>query len=274
MKSILEAFAHGKITPFEGSLNKAPDYGHTNMITNFKPGILRANKTGRQGRYTYVAIRTALLAEAGFFPGAAVCAVPMCDGFTAWLQNSENAGRGQTFRVGNTEKTPHLIINISRHFPMPEISAGDFLVAAYGHGRIAAKKLPAADKYYLIDTHSRAAHLQLYGAWLADAGFPPDTIVMVAAERGKITLNAWADSNVPYGEIVKYAKARKLQIAQTRKHGNTTTLDLFDWVLRSAGFVVGDICGVRHKPGEISLFKPGLATTAASLSYAYDNGRF
>jgi len=230
--------------------------------------ILRAHASGVQGRYTRVAIRSAWLADAGFVPGLSVCAVPMCDGFTATLQNNKNSVRGKLFRIGLMgDKHPSLIIDITRNFPMPEIFAGDFLAAAYEHGRITAKKLPPADRYYVIDSHCHAAHLKLGGDWLNDTGFPPDTIATVATEDGKITIHA-VQNNSPanYGDIVKYARARKLQITQSRKHDDSITLALSDRVLGSAGFAVGDICGVRCNPGVISLFKPDfipvLTTTA------------
>jgi hypothetical protein len=245
-----------------------------NNFHTVKFGILRASLTKAQNRYTRIVIRYSWLAEAGFFHGASVCAVPMSDGFTISLQTSKNAGLGKTFRVGFGDKYPRLTFDITPNFPIPEISGGDFLAAAYEHGRIAAKKLPPADKYYLIDTQNYAAHLRLYGAWLIDAGFPPDTIATVAAERGKITINARTNtsdyddinSRANYGEIVKYARGRKLQLAQTKKHEKASTLDLFDRTLENAGFATGDICGVRcHETGKISLFKPDLTTTVANL---------
>jgi hypothetical protein len=230
------------------------------MIVNYS--ILQAYTRETPNRRTAITIRFSWLAKMGFVSGALVCAVPQQDGFTLTLQNNENTGHGKTLCVG-LEQRPRLSVSIARDFPIPELSGGDFLAAAYEYGTITARKLPPADKYYVVDTQNHGAYLRLNGGWMDEAGFPPDTIAIVASDNNLITFSAWNGKHSEYPELVKHARKHKWQVIQTREAQAITFMELFADSLDKVGLKHGDIAGIRCEHGKMTLFKPTLTTTEA-----------
>lgn len=237
---------------------KSPDI----IITNYC--ILRTYTREKPNSRisTTIPISFTWLAKMGFVPGALVCAVPYPDGFTLTLQNNENTGYGKTLRVKLGQRLT-LSVNIARDFPIPELSGGDFLAAAYEYGTITARKLPPADKYYVVDTQNHSAYLRLNGGWLVDAGFPPNTIAIVAPTHNGITFTAWNGKHDEYPELVKHARKHKCQIIQIRECQAITFMELFADVLDKVGLKNGDIAGICCEHGKMTLFKPVLTTTEA-----------
>ena len=198
------------------------------------------------------------LAELGFIPGTAVFASPEQDGFTLSLQSYSN-GNGKFIHVG-LEKTdkPALSLNFANNFATTGLTGGDFLAAGYQYGLITARKIPDAQKCYIVGSRSHCPFLRLYGDWLSDLGFLFDSIVTAAISRDLIILRLWDDPAATYDDIVKFARLNKLQVLQTRKNQLITFIDLDSHILDRAGLESGDICGICHKHGAITLFKPDL----------------
>ena len=123
---------------------------------------------------------------------------------------------------------------------------------------ITAKKLPDAQRYYVIGSRDYEAFLQFSGSWLSDAGFIPGTIATVSTANGFIVITVWSDTAATYGDVVKLARTYRHQIIQTQKNRHVTVLDIHGYILGRAGFGKGDISGVRYDDGVITLFKPDL----------------
>jgi|GEM_PF-6640391 len=229
------------------------------MIVNYC--ILRAHTREKPDRRTSIRTSFKWLAKMGFVAGALVCAVPHQDGFSIELQNEKNVGLGKTIRVGieNRVPKPVLTVQLTKNFSIPELSGGDFLVATYEYGRIIAKKLPPADKYYVVSWQNYGAYLRLNGGWMDDAGFPPETIVTAAPSGNCITFDAWNGKVDEYPALVKFARKNKLQVLQTRTClQNITFINLYKELLDKAGFADGDVAGIRCGRGQITMFKPDL----------------
>jgi len=227
--------------------------------------ILRVRMRTKPNRRAYIPIRFAWLTQMGFVSGALVCAVPHADGFTLTLQNSENTPHCKTICVRSFMERPYLAVGIACDFQMPELSDGDFLAASYEYGRITARKLPTADKYYVVNTQNHSAYLRLNGGWMDETGFPPDTIAIIEKTQNGITFSAWGGNRNEYLELVKQARKHKQQIMQTRQAQKLTILDLFHDVLKKIDLKNGDVAGIRCEQGKITLFKPFSTTIEACL---------
>ena len=231
-----------------------------------KMGILRVTAIHKPVYRTRIHIRSQWLASIGFVQGALVSVVPRQDGLTLSLQDKNSTlikeERHKLIRVGLENKHPkplcYLAVNFTKNFSIPGLSAGDFLAAGYGYGIIKAMKLPSADKYVVVGSQNYSAFLQLSGGWLSDIGFMPDAVVTVSLTHGNIILSLWKGDTMEYSEIVKFARKHKYQLIQVRKNQHITTLDISGYLLDSAGFIEGDISGIRYEYGIIRLFKPDL----------------
>jgi hypothetical protein len=224
-----------------------------------KMGVLRVNAIEKPHYRTKINIRPPWLCDMGFVYGALVSAVPQMDGFNLTLQPEDG---GKLLRVGQANKKPnpvcHIIINFARDFPLPGLSAGDFLAAGYDYGIIKARKLPEAQNYFVVGAQNYDAFLRMNGSWLSDAGFVPDDIVAVSVSLGCITFRVWKDTTAKYSEIVKFAREHKYQLLQVRKNQHISIIDISGYLLHNAGFVKDDIAGVHYEQGVIKLFKPDL----------------
>ena len=232
-----------------------------------KIGILHVTSSKKPPRRLRICIRSPWLADMGFVHGVPILAIPQQNGFAVVLQGEHDgktkAEGGTLMHVGlSVKKMSNIMLNFSKNFSIAEtgLSVGDFLAAKYEYGIITARKLPDAQKYYIVVTQNREPFLRMSGEWLLDAGFPPDTIVTVAvsAARENITFYAWKGTTEKYDEMVKFARKQKYHIIQTRKNQQLTVLDAPGYILEHATFKTGDMLGVRYQNGVITLFKPDL----------------
>ena len=226
-----------------------------------KTAILQITATKKPPYRTKIGIRSSWLADIGFVCGVPVRAIPLPDGFILALQDECNRHNGKLIHVGLDGTKLALTLNFANNFTIAGLAAGDFLAARYEYGIITAKKLPPAQKYYVVASHNHGAFLRLNGAWLNDAGFLPDTIAMVAVQRDCISLRLWdetAESAASYSEIVKFARTHQYQILQAQKNQHITIIDLDGYLLNRAGVNTGDIAGIHYEHGRITLFKPDL----------------
>ena len=138
------------------------------------------------------------------------------------------------------------------------LTGGDFLATGYQYGLITARKIPDVQKCYIVDARNHGPFLRLNGVWLSDIGFSLDSIVTADISRDFIILRLWDDPTATYDDIVKFARPHRLQILQAQKNQHITFIDLDAHILDRAGLQFGDICGICHKHGAITLFKPDL----------------
>lgn len=227
-----------------------------------KMRVLHVTATRKPPRRTKIKINPAGLADIGFVHGAPVIAVPQQDGFDLILQGenkaSETNENGKLIHVGLHREKPTLTLNFTRNFSSTGLSAGDFLAARYEQGIITAKKLPPAQRYYVVSSKNYGAFLQLSGAWLNDSGFLPGAIITVAVGLDCITLRLWNDPVATYSDIVKFARMHQYQVIQSQKNQHITIIDLESYLLNCAGFDTGDISGIYYEYGRITLFRPDL----------------
>ena len=232
-----------------------------------KMGVLRVTSTKKPPIRHKINIRSPWLAELGFIPGGAVFASPEQDGFTLTLQNATQniaqgnaCGNGKLIHVGaeRIDKKPALSLNFANNFATTGLSGGDFLIAQYQYGLITARKIPDVQKCYIVDARNHGPYLRLNGAWLSDIGFSLDSIVTADISRDFIILRLWDDPAATYDDIVKFARPNKLQVLQAQKNQHITFIDLDAHILERAGLESGDICGICHKYGAFTLFKPDL----------------
>jgi len=213
---------------------------------------------------TKIGVRSSWLADMGFVCGAPVWAMPQPDGFTLTLHSKhskmDGMDSGKLIHVGLDGKKLALTLNFAKNFSVAGLSAGDFLAARYEYGVITARKLPPAQKYYVVGAQNHGAFLRLCGGWLNDTGFLPDTIAMAAVLRDGMTLRLWDDTAATHSDIVKFARAHKYQVVQPQKNQHITFIDLNGYTLNRTGFDTGDIAGIHYEHGCITLFKPDLQT--------------
>ena len=226
-----------------------------------KMAILQITTTKNPPFRMKIGIRSNWLADIGFVYGAPVRAVPLPDGFILALQDEHSEminSNGKLIHVGLDGTRLALTLNFAKNFSIAGLSAGDFLAAQYEYGAITAKKLPPAQKYYVVGAHNYSAFLRLSGEWLNDVGFLPDVIVTAAMQPDCITLQLWDKPDTTYCEIVKFARTHQYQVLQTQRNQHITFIDLDDCLLNRAGVNSGDIAGVHYEYGRITLFKPDL----------------
>jgi len=129
---------------------------------------------------------------------------------------------------------------------------GDSLIVRYEYGFIRLRKLPKG-AVQLVTPH-------VVGKWLTVAGFVPDAVLTVAAQLGTITCTLHENGIERTAELVKYARANKLQLLQVQhskyKHGVLQWIDLPKSCLDIAGFTPDDTLLATYEHGFIQLQKP------------------
>ena len=229
---------------------------------HMKMGVVRVTTTKKPPYRSKIKITSPFLNDIGFIQGTPIIATLRPDGFTLNLRDINGAdkmcGNSKLIHVGLDGKKTTLTLNFSNNFSTPELSTDDFLAIRYEYGVITAKKLPPAQKYYVVAAQNYGAFLRLNGAWLTEAGFMPDAIVTVARQPGNITLRTWEDMTSTYDEIVKFARAHQYQVMQVQRNQEITFFDLDGYLLNRAGFETNSIAGINYEYGTISLFKPDL----------------
>jgi len=226
-----------------------------------KMGVLHVNTTRKPPYRSKINIRSPWLADSGFVYNAPVIAIPCREGFTLTLYSTMDAywrDGGKLIHVGGLEEKPNLILNLANNFSTTGLSGGDFLAAGFEYGTITARKLPDAQRYYVVGSQANSPFLQFSGGWLSDVGFTAYAIIAVSFDSDCLTFTRWSDDSANYSDIVKLARECKSQIIQPRCNQNITILDIPCYLLENAGFVPGDISGVRCQYGSIELFKPDL----------------
>lgn len=199
-----------------------------------------------------------ILAQTGFVCNAPVQAIAEKDGFTLTLhEHSRTHETGKTIHVKTYGSRLRLNVYFSKKFLPTGLKAGDFLAAKFEHGTITARKLPDANKYYIIGEEAHSPYLLMSGAILPDAGFEADAISTVSVVNNELTIRLWDQQATDYPEIVKFARSRKLQIIQPYQ-SQEVRLKIPPYLLDAVGFEPGDFAGVSTHHATIKMFKADL----------------
>ena len=225
-------------------------------ISTMKMGVLRVREKKNSPLCLDVVVRHACIADFGFVHKKSVLVTYQHDGFTVVLcDNADANSDGRILHIGGCGN----IYRLSVRLPKNSIfSNGDFLAVKYEHGIITARKLPSAQRYYVVGLLNHDAYLKMSGYWLSDIGFTPDTTVTVSTVNGCILFNAWMDTSKSYRELVRFSRKNKYQIIQIRKNEIASTLEIPCYLFNRVGITSGDIIGVHYGYGRIKFFKPGL----------------
>lgn len=222
--------------------------------------ILQVTATAK-GRDVGVGIRRSdALVESGFYHGASVLAVPEPDGFTLSLrENDTRCETGKCFRVGIWKNSLKIVLRFSQHFAPAGLSVGDFLAANFEPGRITARKLPPASKYYRVGVgeYNYLPDLRLMGNILTDAGFIPDVIATVSTANDEIFVAIPDEKFDRYADLVKFARANRQQIVQPHQ-SSAVRIIIPPYLLENVGFSTGDFVGACFDVGKIKLFRADL----------------
>jgi len=152
----------------------------------------------------------------GFVPDALVQFLPepngmtftLCDSFPKYSELAQ-----QTREKGGVL----LNINLYRHRPQAflgisgvvlqniGLTFGDTLLVRYEYGFIRMRKLPADLKIVTF---------RLFGHWLAELGFVPDSVLTVGSSPCLITCQLHENGRTRTNELVTYARKNKLNLIQ------------------------------------------------------------
>jgi len=137
---------------------------------------------------------------------------------------------------------------------------GDKLLVRYEPGIVRMRKLPQG-AVKLVTT-------RINGKWLGEAGFVPGAVLSVRSTPGLITCTLHENGVERTAELVKYARANRLQLLQvqqakylkrSRKLGVYSYFDLPKSCIKKAGFDPDDVLLATYEHGIISLQKPDFA---------------
>jgi len=222
-------------------------------------GITRINRNTSSPRLVFQA---EWLGNMGFISGALVQFIPEPGGITFTLCD-ENIGRYselslRTKELGGTlmqvyEYRDGLQLCISgARLNDTGLIFGDKLLVRYKPGIIQMRKLSQC-AVKLVNAH-------VVGKWLAESGFVPDAVLSVDSKPGIITCNLHENGVERTAELVKYARANKLQLLQVQKepykHGVIQWIDIPPSCLEKAGFGPDDSMLAVYEYGIIKLQKP------------------
>lgn len=218
------------------------------------------------------------LTETGFVNGALVQALPEPGGLVFKLFNEniasysdlycstkERGGSLGRIYISDTKsvKGP-VFVTTGKHISRAGLRFGDSLAVKYEYGLIRARRLEKNVR--LINVSKARDHKTgvfrpwafIWGDWLNDIGFTPDTLMTVASEPGCITFTAQR-APIIYSEIVRHARKNKMQLLQvsykTGQLTNATVISMRGSRLERAGFGMDDIFYVTYEYGVIKLQK-------------------
>ena len=218
------------------------------------------------------------LTEIGFVNGALVQTLPEPNGLALKLCNENILSYSELVRLTREQggalnkayiandrcrRSPTLVTT-GKHLLCGGLKVGDSLIAKYEYGLIRVRRLDenvriiSAAKYKDPKTGEYRPRVFIWGDWLNDIGFTPDTLMTVASEPGLITFTAYKDP-VIYNEIVRHARANKMQLVQvsykTGQLTNATIINLQGARIENAGFGIDDIFYLKYEYGVIKLQK-------------------
>ena len=130
--------------------------------------------------------------------------------------------------------------------------AGDNLIARFEPGLVHLRRIPRGQ--VKIITAGR-----LSGKWLLESGFTPEEAITVAAEPGLITCQLQPNGLARTAELVKYARANDLNLAQVRRVTDSRKviplIEISPVRFTKAGLAPDDILLATYEHGCIRLQK-------------------
>ena len=228
--------------------------------------ITRTNRINNRPRLDFYA---GWMEAMGFVHGALVQLIPGQGGMTFTLYNENIRSYSELHR--STKERGGTLIHVYLYrdglnfcvsgMPLNDagLAWGDRLLVRYKYGLVRMRKLPPGE--------ATLTTLRVAGKWLAKSGFVPDEVLTVNAIPGCITCELQPNGVERTAELVKYARANKLQLVQVRKqthklrnppykHGAIQWFDIPHTCLENAGFITGEPLIATYKYGSITLQKP------------------
>jgi len=158
----------------------------------------------------------------GFIPDALVQFIPEDGGAQFRLCNENIASYSalvqQTTGLGGV--FVHVGMHRHREYPCLAVSGevvtrtgldfGDNLIAKFSYGLVHLRKLPHKNAKIIIDG-------RISGKWLIEPGFEHESVITVDSTPGFITCFLQEDGLARTAELVKYARANKLNLLQVHK---------------------------------------------------------
>ena len=167
----------------------------------------------------------------GFIPHALTQVLPEDGGVTFVLCNENIPSYSELFRE-TKEKGGSLIhptLFMHRDYPCIHVSGetvrnaglkyGDNLIAQYEYGLIRMRKLPDG---------VRVVNARIFGKWLEELGFMPDEVLTVDYKPGLITCTLQENGRERTGELVKYAREKRLSLLQLKRARDNNYAPMFE----------------------------------------------
>jgi hypothetical protein len=201
--------------------------------------------------------------DMGFVPNALVQFLPEKDGALCILRNENIASYSELFNETMEKGGTFILPRLFRHrdYPCIHVSGGhvkragmkygDNLIVRYEYGRIHIRKLP--------DGNIKIVTARIFGPWLEAFGFAPGESLTVGAEPGTLVCTLHENGVGRAAELVKYARANRLNLIQVRHMADNNYCPIFEVPpsrLEVAGFRPDDALLATYSHGFIKLQKP------------------
>lgn len=221
------------------------------------------------------------LSETGFVQGALVQALPEPDGMVfnlcneniksySELFNETRKAGGNLLQVYRAEEKSYkglTFLTTGKYILTGGLAVGDALIAKCGYDRIRVRKIDPKklgfENVKIVPLTSIKASrtklpvlkVRLHGQWLADAGFIIHSLVTAHAEQGSITFRLRNEGMDKYSDVVKYARANKMKIAQVVSENDLPTIGVTGSLVKSVGFDFHEMVAASYEHGIIKLQK-------------------
>ena len=196
----------------------------------------------------------------GFIPNALIQCLPEESGVSFVLCNENIPSYSELCREtkekGGTLIQPSLFMH--REYPCISVSGsylknaglkyGDNLIAKYEYGLIRMRKLP--------DDGTRVVNARVYGNWLEELGFLPGEVLTTDSEPGLITCKLEHNGKERAYELVKYARANRLNLLQVKSVSDNNWVPMFaipSSRMEKAGFLPEEVLHATCDYGCIKL---------------------
>lgn len=171
------------------------------------------------------------LTHMGFVPDSLFQLIPEPNGLSLTL--CENIPKySELARVTRENGGELLHVNLYKHKKEPNIhfsgavlgrigfSYDDILLVRYEYGFIRMRKLP--------QKNSRIVTARLFGQWLEEWGFVPESVITVDSADGLITCRLQENGRERTHELVKYARKNKLNLLQVTAQKDNSDFPRFE----------------------------------------------
>jgi len=211
------------------------------------------------------------LAELGFVKDVLVQVLPKPDELVISLYNdniidyselyrSTKEKNGVLMQISFSPTKMPLFTTVGNRILNSGFNIGDMLIAKCEYGRIRIRKVSGDTRLIEVSGVQKAcsdglmSRVWLWGDWLRDIGFLPDTLVTVKIEPDCITL-AVQDKAVIYSDVVRFARKNKMRLVQVVERKGEPLINTRGACISDAGFLPGDMFSAECEHGIIKLQK-------------------